>query len=119
MITEIDVAYILTKDFENLVKWYNETLSLELGYGDSHWQEFKLPNGPRFAIHNSNKDRTPSNNVIISFKVDDINNAIKELSSKGIEFILDNGNIIHDAGPSLVITFNDIDNNKIQISQTK
>ena len=119
MITEIDVTYILSNNFDNLVKWYNKTLLLELGYGDSHWQEFKLPNGSRFAIHKSNKDKTPSNNVIISFKVDDINKAIKELSSIGIEFILDDGNIIHDAGPSLIITFNDIDNNKIQISQTK
>ena len=38
---------------------------------------------------------------------------------KGIKFIIANSEIIHDAGPSLIATIKDIDNNKIQFSQSK
>ena len=49
MIKGIDVTYILSNNFDELVKWYNEILSLELGYGDSHWQEFILEQGVKIC----------------------------------------------------------------------
>ena len=119
MIKGIDVTYILSNNFDELVKWYNEILSLELGYGDSHWQEFILEQGSRFAIHKSNSNFDKPNNIIISFKVEDINRTISQLQKKKIEFITENSEIIHDAGPSLIATIEDIDNNKIQFSQSK
>ena len=119
MIQGIDVTYILSNNFDELVKWYNEKLSLEFGYGDSHWQEFVLEQGSRFAIHKSNSNYNKPNNIIISFKVEDINQTISQLQGQGIEFITENSEIIHDAGPSLIATIEDIDNNKIQFSQSK
>ena len=119
MIQGIDVTYILSNNFVELVKWYNEKLSFEFGYADSHWQEFVLEQGSRFAIHKSNSNFNKPNNIIISFKVDDINKTISQLKGKGLEFITENGEIIHDAGPSLIATIEDIDNNKIQFSQSK
>ena len=51
--------------------------------------------------------------------MEDINQTISHLEGKGIESITENGEIIHDAGPSLIATIEDTDNNKIQFSQSK
>ena len=93
MIKGIDVTYILSNNFDELVKWYNEKLSLEFGYGDSHWQEFVLEQGSRFAIHKSNSNYNKPNNIIISFKVEDINQTISQLQEKGIEFNIEKSGI--------------------------
>ena len=55
--------------------------------------------------------------IILSFKVENIEEAIEKLEKKGIEFFGTQN--INDVGPTLVSTFQDIEGNWIQISQRK
>lgn len=58
---------------------------------------------------------------MISFAVEDIHAAVKDLAGKGVRFYPDNdiAKTIFDVGPSLVATFEDPDGNFMQLSQRK
>ena len=120
MITGIDVVFIHTPHSE-LGAWYAEVLGLPRGYGDSHWQEFSLQGGSRFALDFTAYPRSPVEKqaIMISFKVEDIHAAVKDLAGKGVRFYPDGENTVFDAGPSLVATFQDPDGNWVQLSQRK
>lgn len=88
MINKIDVVYIHTKNIDRLKKWYNEILGLNPGYGDSHWQEFNVKGGSRFALDSVNDESSDpqKQKIIISFYVDDIYKEVERLSALGVEF---------------------------------
>jgi predicted enzyme related to lactoylglutathione lyase len=122
MIKGIDVAYIHTPN-KQLADWYEQTLGLKKGYGDSGWQSFNMGNGSRFGMDfvtypSSTVQKQP---IMISFAVDDIHAAVEELAKKGVRFYPDNDKTktIFDVGPSLVATIEDPDGNFVQLSQAK
>lgn len=122
MILGIDVVFIHAKDPVKLSNWYRDTLEIEIGFQttDFSWQEYNLPARglqTRFAIDygGENPSDVEKQPIMISFKVDNIHNAIEKLENKGIEFF--GKNKIHDVGPTLIATFQDIEGNWIQISQ--
>lgn len=122
MIKGIDLAYIHTPN-KQLADWYEQTLGLKKGYGDSGWQSFNMDSGSRFGLDfvsfpSSTVQKQP---VMISFTVENIHAAVEELAKKGVRFYPDNNKskTIFDAGPSLVATIEDPDGNYIQLSQTK
>ena len=49
MIKGIDVVYIHTPN-KKLADWYESTLGLKKGYGDSGWQSFETQSGSRFGL---------------------------------------------------------------------
>lgn len=124
MITGIDVVFIHAKNPNKLANWYKEVLEIDVGFQtpDLSWQEFKFSEErptTRFAIDYVGDDpsEVEMQPVIISFKVENLKEAILKLKAKSIEFYGENE--IHDVGPSLVATFQDIEDNWIQISQRK
>lgn len=121
MITKIDVVFIHSQNIGNLKKWYSEKLGIKPGYGDSHWQEFTMPEGSRFALDavNESREGPESQKIIISFITDNIYEEVKRMSTAGVEFYPDAENTVFDAGPSLVATFKDLDGNWAQLSQRK
>jgi hypothetical protein len=122
MINGIDVTYIHTPNKE-LSTWYKETLELEPGYWDDHWQELKMPNGSRFGLDviGYPSSTVQKQSVMISFGVDNLEDTVKKLSAKGVRFYPDNdlSKAIFDVGPKLVATFEDPDGNWVQLSQAK
>lgn len=120
MITGIDVVYIHTP-YKELGDWYKNTLGLEPGFGDDHWQEFAVENGSRFALDFTSypKSVVEKQSIMLSFRVDDINAAVENLSSKGVKFHPSKAEAIFDVGPALVATFQDPDGNWLQLSQPK
>lgn len=122
MIKGIAVAYIHTPNKE-LADWYEQTLGIKKGYGDSGWQSFEMERGSRFALDfiDYPSSTVQKQSIMISFEVEDIYAAVEELAAKKVRFYPDNNKsrTIIDVGPSLVATFEDPDGNFIQISQQK
>lgn len=121
VIKGISVAYIHTYNKE-LANWYEKTLGLKKGLGFPTWQEFEMEQGSRFALDfisypSSAMQRQP---VVISFEVDDIFIAVKELTAKGVRFYPDNDlkQAIFQAGSNLIATFEDPDGNFMQLVQS-
>lgn len=124
MITGIDVVFFHAKDPVKLSNWYKEVLELEIGFQtpDFSWQEFKFSeerSPTRFAIDfgGENPSEVEKQPIMISFKVVNIHDSIEKLESKGIVFF--GKNKINDVGTTLVVTFQDIEGNWIQLSQRK
>lgn len=122
MIKGIDVAYIHTPNKE-LADWYEKTLGLKKGYGDSHWQAFNMESGSRFGMDfiSYPSSTVQKQAIVISFAVEDIYAAIEDLAKKGVRFYPDNdkSKTIFDVGSSLIATLEDPDGNFIQLSQAK
>lgn len=122
MIKGIAVTYIHTPNKE-LADWYEKTLGLKKGYGDSTWQAFNMDAGSKFAMDfiSYPSSTVQKQSIMISFAVDDIHAAVEELAKKGVRFYPDNDKTktVFDVGPSLVATFEDPDGNFVQLSQAK
>ena len=124
MILGIDVVFIHIKDPELMVKWYQEKLGLDVSNTTTNlsWQEFALSENQAptsFALDYCGPNPSPIEQqpVIISFKVADIYKAVNELEKRGI--IFSGSQKVFDVGPTLVATFQDPENNYLQISQRK
>jgi catechol 2,3-dioxygenase-like lactoylglutathione lyase family enzyme len=120
----IDVVFIHTKNPVKLAQWYKEHLGLEIGFStsDMHWQEFDFNQDistTRFALDSIGEEpsEVEEQPIMISFKVADIEDSVKKLESKGVEFY--GKEKINDVGPTLIAIFQDLDGNWIQISQKK
>lgn len=124
MIEGIDVVFVHVKDPIVMSKWYSNTLGLQIGLQtpDLSWQEFQFKSDrppTRFALdHPGPKpSEVERQRILVSFKVSDIHNTVKELEAKGVIFFGDPK--IQDAGPSLFAAFQDPEGNWLQISQRK
>jgi predicted enzyme related to lactoylglutathione lyase len=120
MILGIDVAFIHTPH-RALADWYADVLGLPKGFGDDGWQSFEVADGSRFAIDYTAFPRSAVEKqaIILSFKVDDIRQAVEMLTTRGVTFYPSAETAIFDVGPSLVATFLDPDGNWMQLSQRK
>jgi predicted enzyme related to lactoylglutathione lyase len=121
VINKIDVVFVHSKQFNKTVQWYKEVMRLKASYGDSHWQEYKLKEGPRFAIDavRENAAGPENQSIIISFGTDDIYSEVGRLASLGVEFYPSLEKTIFDVGPAHVATFKDPEGNYVQLSQRK
>ena len=120
MILGIDVAFIHTPH-RVLADWYADTLGLAMGYGDAGWQSFQVSEGSRFAIDFTSFPRSAVKKQanILSFRVDDIRQAVETLAARAVRFYPSAETAIFDVGPTLVATFLDPDGNWMQLSQRK
>lgn len=119
MILGIDVVYLHTSNIEGLKAWYQEKLGLETVYGDGHWEELGMAVGSRFALDAVSPD-TPApveqQPVMLSFRVDDIHEAVRVMAERGVEFYPDVEQTVFQAGPALVATFKDGAGHWMQLS---
>ena len=120
MITGIDVVFLHTSD-EELARWYAEVLGLEVALQDSGWTEFITRSPARFAVEHLPVSSSPVEKqpIMISFRVNDIHQAVKILTARGVRFYPSPESTIFEVGPSLVATFQDPADTWLQLSQPK
>ena len=72
------------KDQEEAKKFYTQILGLELK-NEEMGLTFKLPGGGEVFIYPKD-DHTPATYTVLNLVVEDIDQAVEELKSKGVEF---------------------------------
>jgi catechol 2,3-dioxygenase-like lactoylglutathione lyase family enzyme len=80
----IDVAVVVS-DANKSAEWYTEKLGLEVRDKEGHWVTVAPKDSP-VVLHLCETKPLEQGNTGIAFKVDDLDQAYKELSSKGVEF---------------------------------
>jgi catechol 2,3-dioxygenase-like lactoylglutathione lyase family enzyme len=114
MVTGVDFVCVPTQDFDRSVDFYENTLGLEKSkqWGNMPGQEFE--NGTvTIAVMQSDAfglDFSP-HSLPIAFQVGDVEEARKELESKGIEFAADT----LDSGVCHMAHFRDPDGNVLML----
>lgn len=104
---------VMVSNMDNAVKFYSETLGLELRnrYGD-HYAEIQAP-GLMIGLHPSSKEITIGNNLSIGFGVFNFDLTIENLKTRGIEFIME------EEGWIRLAYFTDLDNNQLFLAENK
>lgn len=120
MIKGIDVVFLHTPE-KDLARWYAEILGLEVVVSDGPWTEFRTKSTARFAVEtlSSPASSVEKQAIMISFRVDNIYQAVEILASRGVTFYPSREKTIFQAGPSLVATFQDPAGNWLQLSQPR
>ena len=104
---------VMVSNMEESVKFYSETLGLELlnRYGD-HYAEIQAP-GLMIGLHPSSDKIKFGNNLSIGFGVGEFDATLANLVSKGIEFRME------DEGWVRLAYFTDPDQNQLYIAENK
>ena len=108
-----DFVSVPVTDIERSVKWYGETLGLEqVGFGG--WPEFQL--GENVSLYlidptNYGQEFKGPHTASIALRVPDVEEARRELESRGIEFRGD----IFDTGVCHMAFFADPDGNELML----
>jgi predicted enzyme related to lactoylglutathione lyase len=117
MIQGIDVVFLHSPD-KDLAQWYAEVLGLKVHLSDGPWTEFKTGRVARFAVeHTDSPYEVENQSIMISFRVDDISQAVESLAGRGVNFYPSKETTIFRAGNSMVATFQDPVGNWVQLSQ--
>jgi len=108
---------VMVGDMKRAIKFYTDTLGLKLAanYGDQ-FAQVEAP-GTIIALHPTSKGGPrPGNSerLSIGFAVDNLDKAMAELKSKGVQF----SNVTDDAQVKLAF-FTDADGNPLYLSQSK
>jgi len=116
MIKEANVT-VMVSDMKKAVKFYTETLGLEVKaqWGDE-FAQLKAP-GTIIALHPSVKGGAKpgdSKSLSIGFSVDGLEKAVAELKKKGVKFTK-----VTDDGPVRLAFFVDPDGNPLYLSESK
>jgi catechol 2,3-dioxygenase-like lactoylglutathione lyase family enzyme len=108
-----DFVSVPVTDIERSVKWYGETLGLEqVGFGG--WPEFQL--GENVSLYlidptNYGQEFKGPHTASIALRVRDVEEARRELESRGIEFRSE----IFDTGVCHMAFFADPDGNELML----
>ncbi len=115
----VEVAFLHSANGRRLADWYEEVLGLPRRFGDATWIEFEVAGESRFAIDVTGFPRSEveAQPVMISFTVDDVEQAVELFASRGVDFYPDAERTIVDVGPSRVATFRDPDGNWLQLAE--
>jgi hypothetical protein len=121
MIKQLSVAYIHSADGRRLADWYSTTLGIAISAEFPGWTEFDMGRGSRFAVDHTTFPRSlvEKQPIVLSFEVDDIQAAVRELVGRGVRFWPSAEKTIFDVGPQLVATFIDPDGNFVQLNCAK
>jgi predicted enzyme related to lactoylglutathione lyase len=89
-LTGIDLSGYMCKDGARAIAWYRDTLGLEpsVVYPDNRGAEYDLPDGTTFGLFGGGgkvMPFQPSNGIL--FAVDDLDAALADLKSRGIEVV--------------------------------
>jgi hypothetical protein len=122
VIKGISVVYLHSAHGDKLANWYSAKLGLPVKATFPGWTEFDVGDrGSRFAIDHIDfpSSVVQRQAVMISFEVDDIHAAVKELSARGVRFHPSVETTVFDVGPSLVATLQDPAGNWVQLNEIK
>lgn len=118
-IKKIELAWITVSDFNKSKDFFKNTLNLNMHeYHDLFgWAEFKGPDGGCLLGMAKSCDNDPCNlkpgaNAIVTFTVDNLDQTMAELKSKGVEFVGDV--LVIPNGPKMIY-FKDLDGNVFQL----
>ncbi|MCL4361496.1 VOC family protein [Candidatus Dependentiae bacterium] len=117
-IKKIELAWIAVSDLKKAKKFFvdNLGLNLEVDSPEFNWMELQGKNGGTLlGIGKADEEYSPvrpGQNAVLTFTVDNIENTIKEMKSKGVEFI---DEILEVPGQVKMITFKDFDGNMYQL----
>jgi catechol 2,3-dioxygenase len=112
IVDRLDLVFYWVSDLGRAVEFYEGVLGLRLLRRDAdNWAEFDA-GGRRFALHSAVEGQTVTpGGATAVFKVDDLDRAKTELSSRGVEF----GHEGDVAGYARFASFNDPDGNPVQL----
>lgn len=120
-IKKIELSWVIVSDFEKSKKFFSETLGLHIAEKSPNynWMELEAEDkGMRLGVGEYepeySKDDKPGQNAVLTFTVEDIVEAKKELESKNVTFL---GDILDIPGNIKMATFVDPDGNKFQLVQ--
>ncbi|HWV74752.1 MAG TPA: VOC family protein, partial [Pseudosphingobacterium sp.] len=105
-------AIMSSTDPEKLARFYNEVLGIPLklnrhGNMPAHWEcDY---NGIHFAILKRKSSQQPNENIVLSFRVDDINEFVAAHNIELIHPIMDLGD------GAFVVSFKDTDGNTLRL----
>ena len=111
-------AGLAVKDLEKAITFYRDVLGLPLLRTGDGWASFDASNGARFDLFtggtaNSSPKKSESQPLSIGFKVDDLDAAVQELTSKGVALV---GKIVEFKGERW-IQLCDPDGNILELKQ--
>lgn len=116
----MDLAWITTSDIKKAQKFFTETLGLtEMGFSSEHgWMEVQGKEGGMImGVGQANPEYEcgkPGANAVITLTVDNIEETMKELQAKGVNFI---DEIVEVPGHVKMVSFLDFDGNMFQLVQ--
>ena len=85
MIKSIMDMAVVVSNAKKSAEWYKEKLGLEVRDNEGHWITV-APKGSSVVIHLCETTPLEQGNTGIAFYVDDLDEAYREMSSKGVEF---------------------------------
>jgi predicted enzyme related to lactoylglutathione lyase len=94
-------------DLDAAKRFYGETLGLKISVLDEENGVLSLSHGDGETIFYLKPDLVPANNTILNFQVDDVDAAVEELTSRGVEleryeaFDQDEKGIARGNGPAI------------------
>lgn len=116
MLKKLDIVVIQVKDWSNAVKWYTEKLGLKLLYreDDDQWCQLTFPEGGTnlALLGNSKEIEKGSNRCLPDILVDNLDQTVKELKTKGVKF---KGDIRGGDEGFRIISLQDPEGNELQL----
>lgn len=110
------LSWIIVSDIQKARKFFKDLGMKELSFDEQFkWAEFQGKEGGALVgvAEKSDHDPEPAGgNAVITFSVDNMDKAKKELSSKGVKML---GDVLEVPGHVKMQTFADSDGNKFQI----
>lgn len=116
MLKSSNLTWISVSDFKKARKFFTETLGLkELSCAEEMgWVELQGQEGGGTIGVGLAHDMAPGSNAIITFTVDDVDQAAAELKKKNVQMI---GDVMEVPGHVRLQMFADPDGNKFQLVQ--
>jgi predicted enzyme related to lactoylglutathione lyase len=119
VIKSTELSWLVVTNLKQAVEFYTKTLGLKLlNMTEEHgWAELQGKEGGSTIGLCQTSDRSPIKpgfNAVMTFTVDNMDLAIKELQSKGLKLV---GPVIEVEGHVKMQDFFDLDNNRFQLVQ--
>jgi predicted enzyme related to lactoylglutathione lyase len=119
MTQSFDLAWIVVKDFKKAVKFYTETVGLQIKTVDEEfgWAELQGPNGGAMlgiAVENDKDPIKAGANACLTFTVENLEKSRDFFLKKGAKFL---GDIVEVPGHVKMLTGVDADGNHFQLAQ--
>ncbi|MGE3954976.1 MAG: VOC family protein [Parachlamydiales bacterium] len=87
-VKSLDLVWITVSDFAKGVAYYSDVLGMELlqRSDEMGWAELRGSSGAMLGICRAQQDFPAGVNAIMTFTVENLDKAMKELASKGVTF---------------------------------
>jgi len=116
-VLSIDLSWIVVKDLKKAIKYYTEVVGLKLMEHNEeyHWAELQgHQGGARLGIAQEcdMEEVKPGQNAVVTFRVDNIEDALEEMKKKGAACV---GKLFEVPGHVKMQTVQDTDGNRFQM----